>query len=595
MKRYYLLSLLLMVCTGAFAVPTVNSLEQTQYRWRNNNGSETAATWKAAANTPVTQTNFNESLRLRTEYYTFGLSGSLPLGQSLAYSKDGGITWTPITEATTNDFVLVPSAAAPPGTNTTNQLGTGTGGTYVAGKIVSQNTPAMGLNLNVDERTEMEWILQPTIFCENAKTYLFESQSVTAASARGQLTTNFGCVTPVVTVAPSISRCGTGSLQLVASIDGTGGSLVWWSAPTGGTIIGVGNNVTSPVYTANTTVYVEGRRNGCATTRIPVQIIVDNVSLSIDVADGTYCVDDVLPLTTSPSYPATYIYQWSDNSTAAALDVAPTNGVQNQFWVKVTSPNGCVKRDTVHVTVNPKLQVNIGNDTIVCSNTPLTLDAGNPGATYLWSTGAQTQSITTLTGGTYTVAVTNDYDCTTTDEIVIGARLEASTDGFNFIPKFEIQQGRVDFAPINAQAVDSFYWDFGDGNTSQLQEPSHVFAAEGDYIVSLKVKNDCGFMDTALMITVDMALGVHESKIGKNDLKVFPVPAANKLTVLSETGDIKIMNITICNALGQVQKDLQYTGGSRQEIDVTNQPAGNYFMRIETNKGTAYRRFSITK
>ena len=595
MKKCYLLSLLLLVCISSFALPTVNSLEQTQYRWRNNNGSESAATWKAAANAPLTQTTFNETLRLRTEYYCFGTGGTLPLNHNISYSKDGGITWTPITEATNNDFVLVSSTGAPHGTNTTNQLGTATGGTYVAGKVVSQNAPNMGFNLNSDERTEMEWVIQPTIFCQNATTYLFESPSVTVTSARGQLTTDFGCVTPVVTVAPSISRCGIGSVQLTASIDGTGGTLVWWSAATGGSIIGMGSSVNSPVFPASTTVYVEGRRNGCATPRIPVQIIIDQTTLSIDVADGTYCVDDVLSLTTSPVYPATYTYLWSNNSTAPNLDVTPTNGVQNQYHVMVTSPNGCIKRDTINVTVNPKLQVDLGNDTIVCSNTPLTLDAGNPGATYQWSTGAQTQSITTLTGGTYSVAVTNEYDCTTTDEIVIGARQEASTEGFNFIPKFEIELGRIEFHPINAVAVDSFFWDFGDGATSMLENPTHVYSEEGAYTVSLRVKNDCGFKDTSLMIHVDMVLGISEGREALNDLDLFPVPAGSRMTISSASGNTRIKTIAVYNTMGQEQIRLENINSTRYELEVASQPSGHYFMRIETDKGIVYRRFNISK
>ncbi|MGD9131225.1 MAG: PKD domain-containing protein [Candidatus Bathyarchaeota archaeon] len=45
----------------------------------------------------------------------------------------------------------------------------------------------------------------------------------------------------------------------------------------------------------------------------------------------------------------------------------------------------------------------------------------------------------------------------------------------------------------------SWFWDFGDGNTSELQAPTHKFAAEGDYNVTLIVTDDENATDTYTM------------------------------------------------------------------------------------------------
>lgn len=46
-------------------------------------------------------------------------------------------------------------------------------------------------------------------------------------------------------------------------------------------------------------------------------------------------------------------------------------------------------------------------------------------------------------------------------------------------------------------AGESWLWDFGDGATSTLQDPGdHVFAADGVYVVTLTVTNDCGSLTT---------------------------------------------------------------------------------------------------
>jgi len=45
----------------------------------------------------------------------------------------------------------------------------------------------------------------------------------------------------------------------------------------------------------------------------------------------------------------------------------------------------------------------------------------------------------------------------------------------------------------------SWLWDFGDGNTSELQTPTHKFATEGDYNVTLTVTDDENTTDTYTM------------------------------------------------------------------------------------------------
>lgn len=53
-------------------------------------------------------------------------------------------------------------------------------------------------------------------------------------------------------------------------------------------------------------------------------------------------------------------------------------------------------------------QVNLGGTVAFCQGNTLVLDAGNPNANHLWSTGATTQQISVTTGGTYWVKVTNN-------------------------------------------------------------------------------------------------------------------------------------------------------------------------------------------
>jgi len=52
--------------------------------------------------------------------------------------------------------------------------------------------------------------------------------------------------------------------------------------------------------------------------------------------------------------------------------------------------------------------------------------------------------------------------------------------------------GEVQFTDLSTDTPQSWLWDFGDGNSSTEQNPTHVYAAEGIYTVGLTVTNNVG-------------------------------------------------------------------------------------------------------
>lgn len=78
--------------------------------------------------------------------------------------------------------------------------------------------------------------------------------------------------------------------------------------------------------------------------------------------------------------------------------------------------------------------VNLGNDTTVYPSSSLLLDAGNPGCTYQWSTGATTQTIVADSNGVglgshaWSVTVSDGQGCTGNDEIIITFSMTAGTE-----------------------------------------------------------------------------------------------------------------------------------------------------------------------
>lgn len=75
----------------------------------------------------------------------------------------------------------------------------------------------------------------------------------------------------------------------------------------------------------------------------------------------------------------------------------------------------------------------------------------------------------------------------------------------------------VQFNDISLGSVVSWSWDFGDGNTSTLQNPSHTYAASGNYLVCLTVTNNCGTTDQ-LCFTVSACPDITPSQEPVDDI-----------------------------------------------------------------------------
>ncbi len=95
----------------------------------------------------------------------------------------------------------------------------------------------------------------------------------------------------------------------------------------------------------------------------------------------------------------------------------------NNVTLTLTDPAGNASNCAATVMVTDPgnataIPVNIGVDTSICESTTLPLNAGNPGASYLWDTGDTTQSVT-LGAGTHDVQVTNSLGCIGRDTITI--------------------------------------------------------------------------------------------------------------------------------------------------------------------------------
>lgn len=168
------------------------------------------------------------------------------------------------------------------------------------------------------------------------------------------------------------------------------------------------------------TYFVTDSTAGCSESAADTAILTINPIPATPVSVPQ--IDSICFGQPNPSFTAagTNIEWWSNPATTVLVfsgsPFTPTVTVVGTYSYYVTQTSlGCKSpSDTVIFKINPVPVVNLGADVTQCGGT-VTLNAGNPGANYLWSTSATTQSIIVSVSGTYSVLVTNSGGCTMTD------------------------------------------------------------------------------------------------------------------------------------------------------------------------------------
>ncbi|MDM1553250.1 MULTISPECIES: choice-of-anchor L domain-containing protein [Chryseobacterium] len=205
-------------------------------------------------------------------------------------------------------------------------------------------------------------------------------------------------VAPVAALVSSHSRiCEGESVTLTAS----GGATYAW----GNGLTGTGNTQTvSPTVTTIYTVTAIGA-NGCpsaAPATVTVEVGPPIAGVSADKMK--ICAGESVTLTATGGVTYNWIGLTGNGNTQV---VTPT--ITTEYSVFALGGNGCssLVPAKVKIEVVPAIVSTLEN-VYVCAGDNGILDAGaGPNYTYLWNTGATTQTITTKVAGTYSVTISN--------------------------------------------------------------------------------------------------------------------------------------------------------------------------------------------
>jgi hypothetical protein len=152
--------------------------------------------------------------------------------------------------------------------------------------------------------------------------------------------------------------------------------------------------------------------------------------------------------------------------------------------VEVSAVNNCGVSEPAfqNVTVNEWPLVELGNDTTILAGQSLVLDAGNPGCSYLWSTGETTQVITVSTTGNYQVEVSNacgSVEDSLFVDVVVGMD-ETRVDEINI----RISDDQVIINPASVQIEQIEIWDLAGRLLTRLPfKPTYFLPAKGTFLI----------------------------------------------------------------------------------------------------------------
>ncbi len=320
---------------------------------------------------------------------------------------------------------------------------------------------------------------------------------------------------------------------------------------------------------------------------VPVTVSTISPPNALVSANGplTYCVGNGLTLDAGNAQGVSYQWQLNGNNISGAT--GSTYGVnQSGNYTVVVTNIGCSSTSTVTAVSSGPLTVDLGNDTSYCEvkGVYAQLDAGFPGAKYLWSTGDTTKSIEVRNSGTYWVEVDGGPNCTDRDQIEVTISPLPSANGISYVKN----GNTYFFSPSGPINTTGYMWLFSDGSTSTQKNVSKTLNSE-DLYVRLVLFNNCG-TDT---VQLGWKLGVEEA-VNAESVSLYPNPAKNQVTV-SVTGTA-LEEVEVVNGLGSVVYRSQVESGkSSHRVDLSNLSNGHYMLRARTTEGMLTRPFDVMK
>lgn len=336
--------------------------------------------------------------------------------------------------------------------------------------------------------------------------------------------------------------------------------------------------------------------NGCTALDTVTVIFLPTPATPSGAIDAGYCTGDPIPSITVNAPPIGQTVYWYAapiggglaNGTVSGIrgnTFLPTSGSSATYYAETSDDaGGCISasRTPVTLTEYPLPVLVASSNSPVCMGDTVFLNAIG-GSTYQWNGpngfAATVQNpflvmIDSAMVGSYTLTVTDSNGCINGTAATV-TTLPPVVANFSFL-----QNSGLDwtFSDASSGNPTTWFWEFGDGNTSNLQNPNHTYAASGNYVVQLIASDSCGNDTLVQSIAVVGAMAGIAPAIA-----IFPNPNHGVFQIEASglvDGDAYV---EITNVLGQwiAQQFVSIRSGKFcLEVSLDNISSGTYFVKL---------------
>ncbi|MFH1319535.1 MAG: GEVED domain-containing protein [Bacteroidota bacterium] len=225
-----------------------------------------------------------------------------------------------------------------------------------------------------------------------------------------------------------------------------------------------------------------------------------------------------------------YTYQW-DVSAGNQTTQTATGLSAGTYNVTITDANSCTESFSVNLSDAGAGSLSVGSTDVTCNGdndgtASATITGGTPPYTYSWSNGTTTTSLSGLSGGIYTLTVTDSLGCISVEDAVIyeSDPLIISTNFFN-VSADTICDGQVMAYPTGGTGTYTYQWNDPGSQTTSIAYNLCI----GTYIVTVTDANGCSA--TASVYVDSLPSGIGSAAFVNNSINIYPNPNTGEFMI----------------------------------------------------------------
>lgn len=280
---------------------------------------------------------------------------------------------------------------------------------------------------------------------------------------------------------------------------------------------------------------------------------------------------------------------WSNGSTGPTT-VLDSAGI---YSVICTDSNNCTANDTIELIAVQPYQAGLRSDTTVCVGDSVSICAASaPSISYNWSNGDTSSCTTFNSAGNYSLLAIDNFGCSyfdTTEVIAQSAPTAAWSVDSSACPTFQ-------FMDMSTDNPNSTIWTFGDGSSDSVPNPSHTYASNGIYTVTLLASNACGTDSSTQMLEVPCLVGQPEP--ASTAWTIFPNPNNGRFQIRADIPLTGLAQLRIWSLEGRLIRHAEIAGNGTHfstEVDLRQEGAGIYLIRLDAPEGSWSAKVQVGK